>query len=84
MDTPRTVHTQHAWVPFSVTEHLHTVQRVGSRRFLLAASRGEAGKYWPARREPSPGTGLWLVGQGGAGSVGDVDGWGGEGEEEHR
>ena len=52
--------------------------------FLLAASRGEAGKSWPARREPSPGTGLWLVGQGGAGSVGDVDGWGGEGEEEHR
>ena len=35
------------------------------------------------RREPSPGTGLWLVGQGGAGSVGGGDGWGGREEEEH-
>jgi len=44
VDTPSRAHTQHAWVPFSVPEYLHTVQRVGSRRFLLAVSRGEAGK----------------------------------------
>ena len=62
VDTPRTIHTQHAWVPFSVTELLHTVQWVGSRRFLLAASCGEAGKsgLWEGSLVQALGFGWWV------------------------
>lgn len=61
-----------------MTEHLPRFSE-SQQEFLLAASVERQVEY-PALKGAESGTGLWLVGQGGAGSVGDVDGWGGEGK----